>query len=317
VKALRIALLVAGAAALAVLVERAGASAIADMMRRAGPTFVGIVALRLVYLGMRAVSLVACLPPGALAPGDAMRLRVVGESLEVLTLMGPFVAEPGKAWLLKRRGLQTAEAFGGVLGEYLLYSVLAAWMCGLSFILIPAGALPDAMRRAVAIYVAVVASVTAALVYALLTGTGPVSALLRRLRAPQRLVSPIADGEAVITRLLRTQPRRVVVAIAAQSAAHLLLALEAWLVFRAIGNPIPAASAVAFEGAAKLVDVAFFFVPGHLGAQEGVYEMVAPALGAVPAAGLTLALLRRMRGLVVAVAGLALLARWDSAPRKE
>jgi len=244
-------------------------------------------------------------------------LRVMGESLEVVTLMGPFVAEPGKAWLLKRRGLQTADAFGGVLGEYLLYSVLAAWMCGLSFILIPAGALPDAMRRAVAIYIAVVASVTTALAYALLTGTGPVAALLRRLHAPQRLVSPIADGEAVITRLLRSQPRRVVFAIAAQTAAHLLLAFEAWLVFRAIGSPIPALSSVAFEGAAKLVDVAFFFVPGHLGAQEGFYEMVAPALGAVPAAGLTLALLRRMRGLVVAVAGLALLARWDGAARRE
>ena len=306
------ALLAAGVGVLAVLVQRAGAASIADMMRRAGPTFVGIVALRLVYLGMRAIALVACLPAGALALSDAMRVRVMGESLEVVTLMGPFVAEPGKAWLLKRRGLQTADAFGGVLGEYLLYSVLAAWMCGLSFILIPAGALPDAMRRAVAIYIAVVASVTTALAYALLTGTGPVAALLRRLHAPQRLVSPIADGEAVITRLLRSQPRRVVFAIAAQTAAHLLLAFEAWLVFRAIGSPIPALSSVAFEGAAKLVDVAFFFVPGHLGAQEGFYEVVAPALGAVSAAGLTLALLRRMRGLVIAVAGLTLLARWEA-----
>ena len=40
--------------------------------------------------------------------------------------------------------------------------------------------------------------------------------------------------------------------------------------------------------------------------------MVAPALGAVAAAGLTLALLRCVRGLVVALAGLALLARWES-----
>jgi hypothetical protein len=104
----------------------------------------------------------------------------------------------------------------------------------------------------------------------------------------------------------------VVLAIAAQTAAHLLLALEAWLVFRAIGTPISAVSSVAFEGAVKLVDVAFFFIPGHLGAQEGFYAMVAPAVGAVPAAGLALALLRRIRGLVVAVAGMALLARWDA-----
>lgn len=281
------------------------------MMRHAGPTFVGIVALRFVYIGMRAIALVACLPAEALAPRDAMGLRVVGESLEVLTLMGPFVAEPSKAWLLKRQGLQTADAFGGVFGEYLLYSVLAGWMCGLSFVLIPASALPDAMRRGAAFYIAGIIAITAALAYALLTGNGLIAALLRRLRAPERLVASIAKGEAVISRL-STQPRRVAVALLAQAAANLLLAIEAWLVFRAIGSAIPLLSAVAFEGAAKLVDVAFFFVPGHLGAQEGFYEMVAPALGAVPTAGLTLALLRRMRGLVVAVAGLALLARWDT-----
>src|SRR5262245_13579869 len=171
------------------------------MMRRAGPTFVGIVALRFVYIGLRAIALVACLPAGALAPRDAMGLRVVGESLEVLTLMGPFVAEPGKAWLLKRQGLQTADAFGGVFGEYLLYSVLAGWMCGLSFMLIPASTLPDAMRRGAAFYIAGIIAITAALAYALLTGNGLIAALLRRLRAPGRLVSSIANAEAVISRL--------------------------------------------------------------------------------------------------------------------
>jgi hypothetical protein len=55
------------------------------------------------------------------------------------------------------------------------------------------------------------------------------------------------------------------------------------------------------------VAIAFAFVPGQLGASESVYALLADAIGLPPAAGLTLALMRRLRGLIVAAAGVVAL----------
>jgi hypothetical protein len=65
--------------------------------------------------------------------------------------------------------------------------------------------------------------------------------------------------------------------------------------------------ALVFEGASKFIGAANFLEPGQIAAQEGVYTLLAATLGAPAAAGLTLALARRIRGVIVAVAGLALL----------
>jgi len=57
------------------------------------------------------------------------------------------------------------------------------------------------------------------------------------------------------------------------------------------------------EGGAKFISVAFFFVPGQIGAHEGVYTVLFKTLGFIAAAGLTMALFRRIRALAVAAAG--------------
>jgi hypothetical protein len=51
--------------------------------------------------------------------------------------------------------------------------------------------------------------------------------------------------------------------------------------------------------AVEFIDVAFFFVPGQLGAHEGLYSLIAAGMGVPPAAGLTLSLARRIRGVFV------------------
>ena len=61
------------------------------------------------------------------------------------------------------------------------------------------------------------------------------------------------------------------------------------------------------DDAIKLIAAVFFFVPGQLGAAEGVYVLLADALRFGPAAGLTLALIRRVRALLIATVGLAAL----------
>jgi hypothetical protein len=64
-------------------------------------------------------------------------------------------------------------------------------------------------------------------------------------------------------------------------------------------------NALVMEGAIKLIGAVFFFIPGQLGAAEGVYVVLSDTLNVGPAAGLTLALIRRLRAMLVAAAGLA------------
>jgi hypothetical protein len=95
--------------------------------------------------------------------------------------------------------------------------------------------------------------------------------------------------------------------VGAEALSHILLAAEIAIVFHALGVSGRWDDALVFEGASKFIGAAFFFVPGQLGAQEGVYSVLAAALGAPAAAGLTLALARRIRGVIVAFAGLTVI----------
>ena len=59
------------------------------------------------------------------------------------------------------------------------------------------------------------------------------------------------------------------------------------------------------EGSAKLVAFVFFFVPAQLGATEGSNALIFPIIGLPIAAGVTLALVRRVRSLCIAAIGIA------------
>jgi uncharacterized membrane protein YbhN (UPF0104 family) len=67
------------------------------------------------------------------------------------------------------------------------------------------------------------------------------------------------------------------------------------------------------EGATKFIGVAFFFIPGQVGAAEGVYALVFKAIGLSASAGFALALARRLRNLLFAGIGLALTPLWRNA----
>ena len=60
------------------------------------------------------------------------------------------------------------------------------------------------------------------------------------------------------------------------------------------------------EGATKFIGLAFFFIPGQIGAAEGVYALVFKAVGLSASAGFALALARRLRNLLFSAIGLAL-----------
>jgi hypothetical protein len=251
---------------------------------------------------------------GPVAFADVWRVRLSAEAVEMLTLTGPFLAEPAKAWLLKGRGLTTAGAFAAVITEYLLYTVACSVLVLASLgLLLAHGALPAQMRPAAITVIAITVGFLMSFGFASVSGIGLLVPMLRasglligRQRAA-RAAGELRPIEDVIVRFLHTVPIRLAQVLSIELAAQLLLVVEVWIVLRGLGFSPSLTDALIVEGGAKFVGIAFAFVPGQLGALEGVSALLAGAIGLPLAAGLSLALVRRVRGLLVAAAGVVAL----------
>jgi uncharacterized protein (TIRG00374 family) len=122
-----------------------------------------------------------------------------------------------------------------------------------------------------------------------------------------RAVRFVVDVEHVLLALLRGGRRRLVLLSVLPIVCYALMALEVWLVFWAIGEPVGLTESLAVETFARLVSIASAAIPGNLGAMEAASTGVSSALGL--AGGGALALVRRLRSLLWAGLGLALYPR--------
>jgi Lysylphosphatidylglycerol synthase TM region len=309
------ALLLAGLLALTLIVRHIGLATLAGLIRRIGAAFWVITLLYAVHTALRGLSLWQTLPAATIPLAEVIKIRFAAEGVEMLTLTGPFLAEPAKAWLLHRRGLDGPGAFGAVAAEYLLYNLTAAWMAAASLsILLARGALPHAVNIPAVGMLAGVAVLTIGCVIAGLTGTGLIAPSLRAIVgrvAPHRAEAAAArvrDTEAVLVAVLHDNPRRLAAVIGVELAVHFVLAIEIVVALRALDLQAPIASAFIIEGAVKSIGALFFFIPGQLGVSEGTYALLLKAMNLPAAAGVTIVLVRRARALVVGGAGFLLFA---------
>lgn len=122
-----------------------------------------------------------------------------------------------------------------------------------------------------------------------------------------RTVHAISAVEDLFLKLARTDHRRLQTLVLLSIACYWLMALEVFLVFWAIGQPISLWVGTIVETFTRSASVAGGAIPGNLGALEASNVAVVKALGL--AGGGTLALFRRFRSLLFATLGLALYPR--------
>lgn len=122
-----------------------------------------------------------------------------------------------------------------------------------------------------------------------------------------RTVRAISAVEELFLKLARTDHRRLQTLVVLSIACYWLMALEVFLVFWAIGQPISLWVGTIVETFTRSASVAGGAIPGNLGALEASNVAVVKALGL--AGGGTLALFRRFRSLMFAALGLALYPR--------
>jgi hypothetical protein len=314
--------LLAGAALLIGLVLRLGVGRIAATIAAIGWQFFLIVALFLGHQMARAAALGRTVPTEVRPTfSDLLAVRLSGEAVDYTVFTGPLLAEPLKGWLLTRGGVSRRDAYGGVVADYLVYSFLSALLAivGLSGLVtrVP----PGSVIRVVALSVIgvlvsflVVTLVAVALRIYLIGGvvrwTSGLPVVGRRITLNG---ADVRDFEDRLLALLREKPGRLAAIAGLETLAHAFQVAEVYVVLNALGLVYTPSDPFIIEGGVKFTPVAFFFIPGALGAAEGTYVALFTALGLGAAAGFSLGFIRRLRALVIAGIGLLALARLSGA----
>ena len=308
--AVRAIILAAACVVLGAIVYAMGPERIASIIRASGFTFLWMVLLYGIHIALRAVILWRSLPPGSLPLREVLRIRFAAEAVEMLTFTGPFLAEPAKGWMFVHRGITLTDAVGAIAFEYLTYTLVAADIALAALaILLHRHAFSPGAQGPIAILAACLALFTAGVLFAAFTGIGllePIVRLARPALGSRRTEAASARVRAMETpllKLLHGRSSRFGEAALAQFLGHALLAAEIWLLFRSLGLAAGPAVAWIVEGGVKFINAAFFFVPGQIGAAEGVNALIVRSLGFAPAVGVALSLMRRARAAVVAGIG--------------
>lgn len=119
----------------------------------------------------------------------------------------------------------------------------------------------------------------------------------------------VKDVEAFIYGVLRWPAGRILHVACWMALFHALAVTEVLVVLRLLIPDVTLGEAFLLESAGRFVTIAFKFVPYRLGIDEMGSGAVAQVLGLGPANGVTLALVRRLRIIVLNAIGLALLVR--------
>ena len=317
-RTVRVVVLIAGFAAIGVLVARLGPRLLLDLLTRVGWHILPIMAVYAAHVLMRAVSLWSVIVDRRVRFADVLRVRLSAEAVEVLTYTGPFLAEPAKGWLLTRRGLSATEAFAAVATEYLLYTTVSAALALFGFAaLATTAALPPSARPLAMMTAAAMAAFLVAFVFAAISGIGLIAPILGSLgpvigrSRATHAATAFAPIERLLIDFLHTRPARLAWVLITEVIGHALFVIEIWIVFAALAVPFSLHDAIVFEGSTKIGAVAFFYIPGQVGASEAMYAALARAMGLAASIGLTLALIRRLRSLAIASVGLLTLSVAD------
>jgi len=295
----------AGAALFAYAVRRAGVADIVDGIRRVGWGLVLILGLAGFRFLIRAECWRLCLPPTVSFPlPRALAAFLAGDAVGSVTPLGLLASEPTKV-LLTRHHLAPREAIASLAVENFVYAASVIVMIGIGLI---------ALMTNVPMPRSWIAGCLAALA-AMLAGTALAIRAMRGTWNPARGSRPrwrerlaIVRDEAV--RFSGGHPRRLWRVFALDLLFHALAVVEVFITLQwLLGNRSPTfVQAIVFEALNRVVTAVFKFVPFRVGIDEASAGALAPILSVNPAAGVALAVVRKVRNLFWAAIGLGFVA---------
>jgi hypothetical protein len=307
-----------GLGLLVVSVRQVGWASIAASFRSLGPWLAVVVLLGAARMACRARAWSLCSKADdhrGIPFTDALAAMLAADAVGNLTPLGLLASEPAKV-MLARRHVPTLTGVSSVAVENGFYtlSVVVMLLAG-TWVLLGQANLPAVVARLAEGLV--VASIAGVLVMLWMFRTRP--AVLSRLwsalaglgRRPAGPTEALNDLENRVYDVARWPASQLAHVAAFEALFHVAAVAEVWFVLRALpgGEATTVVEAFLMEAAGRFITVAFKFIPYRLGVDEVGSGSVSQLLGLGTAAGVTLALVRRIRILILNAVGLVILAR--------
>lgn len=304
-----------GVALLIFTIRRVGWSEVVSGITSVGWWFVLVVVLGAVRMACRARAWLTCADDPQLRFRDTFGAMIAADALGNLTPLGLLASEPTKI-LLARSRVSTVTSVASVTIENACYTAsVAVVLLGGTWFFFQRAEVPPALEQ-IAEVIVVAIGITAIVGLwmarsqpAVLSRFAPlITRLAGRTAVP---AEAIREVEARIYGVLGWPVSRLARVAAWEVAFHVAAVAEVWLVLRLLPGAANATLVDAFllESAGRFVTIAFKFIPYRLGIDEAGSGAVAQVIGMGPAAGVSLALVRRLRILVLNAIGLIRLAR--------
>jgi len=306
---LNITVAIVGVALLIFTVQRAGGwGAVVQGVASVGWWFVVIVLLGTFRMACRTRAWMICAADGQLRFSDAFGAWLAGDAIGNLTPLGLLASEPTKILMVRTR-ISTVTSIASVTIENAFYtaSVCVVLLAGTWLLLqradVPPGLVQIAELILAAAAIAAVIGVWAARTRpAVLSRFAPfIAKLAGRSDAPAEAMREV---EAQIYGVPQWPIVRILHVASWEAAFHVAAVAEVWVVLATLVPEVTLTDAFLLESAGRFVTVAFKFVPYRLGIDEAGSGAVATVIGFAPAVGVTLALVRRLRIVVLNAVGL-------------
>ena len=324
---LKLILLALGLVTFSGLIWHIGPARIVEAATSLGPIAVLVILLpSLVMYAVEAYGWRLTLGPHArrLSFWRLFAIRTAGEVVNMTTPTAYVGGEPLKAYLLKRHGVPIVDAMASVvtakttmtLAEVvfiLMGIVISFWTMGVAKN--PSGAPTGGSTPVGAAAFTVTLLLFGTLVLLTMQRRGLFIGFLSLLRRCRIRISYLESREdklqaldTAINDFYVRDRRGFILSIGLFMLGWLAEAVEVYVILYVIGPPADVLTSISIAALAVVIKGGAFFIPGSIGAQEGGYLLLLMAHGYSDVAGITFAILRRVRELAWIVIGLICLA---------
>ncbi|MGE0882832.1 MAG: lysylphosphatidylglycerol synthase domain-containing protein [Blastocatellales bacterium] len=312
--------LLAGTVLFVYIIHHIGWREIADRIRAIGwgfPLLLGVSASR---PAGRAWAWFRCFEPKTRSFGfwPVMRARLAADSMGVVTSAGPFVAEPSRVLFFGGR-VPVRQASAAAAVELLSYTVSCALLLlgGMATLLF-GFAVGDSLKTLliVAIISTILLLVLMGVIFSLkFVVVEHICEVIKRLiphkgfhRQLDKELHQLLELEEYVFDFFRQHPADFIWVMLGEALFHLGGVAEVFLTLNLTGFEPTLTSAFILEALNRLINMLFAFVPAKVGVDEAGSAWLAATIGLSTAAGVTLALYRKLRLLCWTGIGLVCLA---------
>lgn len=241
-------------------------------------------------------------------------IRMAGESINVTTPSAYVGGEPMKAYLLKRYGVPMVEGLASVITAKTTMTIAQ-----ILFILLGMGLafwiLGSSEYHLLAMLMSIGLLLFGVVLFLVVQRYGISSGLLYLLRLCRIRIgfleareSKLLELDQVIRDFYTHRRRTFLLATGTFFLGWMTETLEVYAILYYLGVEVDLLVSVSIAALTVLIKGGTFFIPGSVGAQEGGYVLLLLGYGYTDVAGITFALIRRLREVLWIIVGLIFLA---------